>query len=100
MNIKYLNSLIKKFNDNGDYHIGDELSWVLEDMEKAQVEIQKRDELLNTALKHLDMTYKWGLWLYESEDYQEMEDDDERDNMKSDIDIICSFLNTNKGGKR
>lgn len=68
--------------------------------EKLIEKIQKRDELLNTALKHLDMAYNWGLWLYESEDYQEMEDDDEKDNMKSDLNIVCSFLNTNKGSEK
>ena len=71
-----------------------------QEIELLKHEIQKRDELLNTALKHLDMTYKWGLWIYESEDYQEMEDDDEKDNMGSDLDIVCSFLNTNKGSER
>ena len=38
--INYMKGLIKKFNDNGDYHIGDELSWALDDLELKEKEIK------------------------------------------------------------
>lgn len=57
----------------------------------------KLKEQLKNSLKNLNIAYHWGLYLYESEGYQEMEDEDEKDNMKSDLDIICDFVNSNKG---
>lgn len=52
--ILYLRALIKKFNDNGDYHIGDELSWALGDMENAQKELETTKKLLEEARSMLD----------------------------------------------
>lgn len=37
----YLKPLIEKFNKNGDYHIGDELSWALDGVEAAEKEISR-----------------------------------------------------------
>ena len=70
---------------------------------RLHLQIQDRDqriaelsELARESNKHLIKAYGWGIWLYESEEYQEMEDEDEKENMKDDLDIVCDFLNSEK----
>lgn len=49
--IEYLRGLIKKFNDRGDYHIGDELSWALDDLESAHKELETTKKQLAEAVE-------------------------------------------------
>lgn len=58
--------------------------------------MQKLQEQLDVSIKHLIMAYNWGLHLYESDEFQEMEDEYEKENMKDDLDIVHSFLNKQK----
>lgn len=56
-------------------------------------------EALDEAIKHLNTSYNWGLFLFESEDYQEMEDEDEKENMKTDLDTVYDFINNSRKTK-
>lgn len=63
---------------------------------KLKEELQATREQLDTVVKYLKISFQWGLYLYESAEFQEMEDDDEKENMKDDLDIVHSFLNKQK----
>lgn len=75
--IEYLKGLIKKFNSNGDYHIGDELSWALDDLEFAQKDLETTKKLLGRA-RILNLAAKYeGLAINKESlqwelDYEEM----------------------------
>lgn len=76
--IEYIKSLIKKFNDNGDYHIGDELSWALDDLESKEKEIALLKEELKRERSCVDKLVKDTPHYDEcnSEDYDDEENCD------------------------
>lgn len=56
--IAYMEKLIKKFNDNGDYYIGDELSWALDGLNSAKREIDRLNGILKTTIQSKEINLK------------------------------------------
>ena len=72
--------------------------FVLSENLKEAVELLKDNNSLKEQLKeahsHLSMAYRWGLWLFEDENFYDELDEDDRDNMMSDLDTVMKFLNS------